>query len=153
MDKRFSTIPEPLWQKLQLLIPPPPPRPTRRGRPRNHDRVVVSGIIYRLRTGCQWRAIPPEFGSGQTCHRPFQEWERQGVFQKLFICMLHDYDHRRGIQWQWGALDSVIAKAPKGGSHGTEPNGPGEERNEAARLDRRPRRARQYSLKRRESPR
>ncbi|WP_155722417.1 transposase [Leptospira weilii] len=24
---------------------------------------------------CQWRAIPNEFGSGQTCHRRFQEWE------------------------------------------------------------------------------
>jgi transposase len=115
MDKRFSTIPEPLWQKLQLLIPPTPARPTRRGRPRNDDRAVMTGIVYRLRTGCQWRAIPPEFGSGQTCHRRFQEWERQGVFEKLFICMLHYYDRRRGIQWQWGALDSVIVKAPKGG--------------------------------------
>lgn len=114
MDKRFSTIPEPLWQKLKLLIPPPAVR-TRRGRPRNDDRAVMAGIIYRLRTGCQWRAIPPAFGSGQTCHRRFQEWERQGVFQKLFVCMLHYYDHRRGIQWRWGALDSVIVKAPKGG--------------------------------------
>jgi transposase len=115
MDKRFRTIPEPLWQKLQLLIPPLPPRRTRRGRPRNDDRAVMTGILYRLRTGCQWRAIPPEFGSGQTCHRRFQEWERQGVFEKLFVCMLHYYDHRRGIQWQWGALDSVTVKAPKGG--------------------------------------
>lgn len=114
MDKRFSTIPEPLWQKLKLLIPPPPVK-TRRGRPRHDDRAVMAGIIYRLRTGCQWRAIPPAFGSGQTCHRRFQEWERQGVFQKLFVCMLHYYDHRRGIQWRWGALDSVIVKAPKGG--------------------------------------
>src|SRR5512143_984593 len=114
MDKRFSTIPEPLWQKLQLLIPPPVRR-SHRGRPRNDDRAVMGGIIYRLRTGCQWRAIPREFGSGQTCHRRFQEWERQGVFEKLFICMLRYYDHRRGIQWKWGALDSVTVKSPKGG--------------------------------------
>jgi len=115
MDKRFSTIPEPLWQKLQLLIPPRAVK-SRRGRPRNDDRAVMGGIIYRLRTGCQWRAIPREFGSGQTCHRRFQEWERAGVFEKLFVCMLHYYDHRRGIQWKWGALDSVIVKAPKGGT-------------------------------------
>lgn len=115
MDKRFSSIPDPLWAKLKLLIPPEPPKP-RGGRPRVDDRAVLSGIIYRVRTGCQWRALPREFGSGQTCHRRFQEWERQGVFQKLFVCMLHYYDHRRGIQWQWGALDSVIVKAPKGGT-------------------------------------
>lgn len=114
MDKRFSTIPDPLWRKLRLLIPVEPPKP-KGGRPRVEDRMVMSGIVYRLRTGCQWRAIPREFGSGQTCHRRFQEWERQGVFQKLFVCMLRYYDHRREIQWQWGALDSVIVKAPKGG--------------------------------------
>jgi transposase len=114
MDNRFSTIPEPLWRKLKVLIPSTPPRP-KGGRPRVNDRAVMSGIVYRLRTGCQWRAIPREFASGPTCHRRFQEWERQGVFQKLFVCMLHYYDHRRGIQWQWGALDSVIVKAPKGG--------------------------------------
>jgi transposase len=96
---------------------------------------VMGGIIYRLRTGCQWRAIPPAFGSGQTCHRRFQEWERQGVFETLFVCMLHHYDHRRGIQWRWGALDSVIVKAPKGGSHGTEPNGLRQERHETPCLD------------------
>jgi transposase len=114
MDKQFRTIPDPLWKKLRLLLPPEPPKP-KGGRPRLDDRAVLSGIVYRLRTGCQWRAIPREFGSGQTCHRRFQAWERAGVFQKLFICMLHYYDHRRGIQWQWGALDSVIVKAPKGG--------------------------------------
>jgi len=114
MDKRFSSIPEPLWSKLKLLIPPEPPKPTG-GRPRVDDRAVLTGIIYRLRTGCQWHAIPREFASGPTCHRRFQQWERQGVFEKLFVCMLHYYDHRRGIQWQWGALDSVIVKAPKGG--------------------------------------
>jgi len=27
MDKRFSTIPDPLRKKLQLLIPPEPPKP------------------------------------------------------------------------------------------------------------------------------
>jgi transposase len=114
MDKRFRTLPVPLWDKLKLLIPPEPPKP-RGGRPRVDDRAVMSGIAYRLRTGCQWRAIPREFASGQTCHRRFQQWERAGVFEKLFVCMLHYYDHRRGIQWQWGALDSVIVKAPKGG--------------------------------------
>ncbi|WP_322621767.1 transposase, partial [Leptospira borgpetersenii] len=46
------------------------------GRNRLPTRVVMAGIIYRMKTGCQWRAIPSNFGSGQTCHRRFQEWER-----------------------------------------------------------------------------
>ncbi|EPE82033.1 hypothetical protein LEP1GSC021_1539, partial [Leptospira noguchii str. 1993005606] len=47
-----------------------------KARRRPPARVVMTGIIYRMKTGCQWRAIPNEFGSGQTCHRRFQEWER-----------------------------------------------------------------------------
>jgi transposase len=114
MDKRFSSIPDPLWSKLKLLIPPEAAKP-KGGRPRVDDRAVLTGIIYRLRTGCQWRAIPREFASGPTCHRRFQEWERHGVFEQLFVCMLHYYDHCRGIRLQWSALDAVIVKAPKGG--------------------------------------
>lgn len=114
MDKQFSTIPKPLWEKFQRLLPPKVPKP-KGGRPRVDDRAVLGGILYRLRTGCQWRAIPREFASGPTCHRRFQEWERAGVFTKAFVCMLRYYDLRRGIQWQWGALDSVMVKAPKGG--------------------------------------
>lgn len=114
MDKRFSTIPTELWNKLALVIPAEPPKP-RGGRPRVDDRLVMSGILYRLRTGCPWRAIPHQVGSGQTCHRRFQAWERAGVVETAFVCLLHSYDRRRGMQWQWGALDSVTVKAPKGG--------------------------------------
>jgi len=114
MDTRFSTIPEPLWQKLQSLLPPAPPKP-KGGRPRVDDRRIFAGILYRLRTGCQWRAIPREFATGPTCHRRFQEWERRGVFTKTFVCMLRYYDARRGIDWEWGALDGILVKAPKGG--------------------------------------
>lgn len=36
-------------------------------------RQVLGGIVYRLRTGCQWQAVPAQFGSGRTCHRQFRE--------------------------------------------------------------------------------
>ena len=58
------------------------------------------GILYVLRTGCQWKALPSEYGSGFTCHRRFQEWVRIGVFQKLWIKLLEQYDEIRGIEWE-----------------------------------------------------
>jgi transposase len=36
--------------------------------------VVLNGILYVLRTGCHWKAVPKEYGSGSTLHRRFQEW-------------------------------------------------------------------------------
>ena len=115
MDQRFSTIPEPLWRLVVPLLPPEPPKP-KGGRPRVHDRRVLGGILYRLRTGCQWRAIPDRFASGPTCHRRFQQWVAAGVFTRTFVQLLKVYDERRGIDWHWTALDSATVKAPKGGS-------------------------------------
>ncbi|WP_426580457.1 IS5 family transposase [Leptospira interrogans serovar Szwajizak] len=85
------------------------------GRNRVPARIVMAGIIYRMKTGCQWRAIPNEFGSGQTCHRRFQEWERAGVFKKIYKSILKYYDVKNKIAWDWASMDSAMVKAPKGG--------------------------------------
>ena len=75
----------------------------------------MNGILYRLKTGCQWDAIPAEFGSRSTCYRRFVEWTEAGVFQMMHVEMLLLYDQERGIEWAWASLDSASVKAPKGG--------------------------------------
>jgi transposase len=77
--------------------------------------MVLDGILYVLRTGCQWKVVPKEFGSGSTCHKRFQEWERTHVFEKLWAKLLMRYDELRGIPWRFQSLDSVTVKAPLGG--------------------------------------
>jgi transposase len=115
MDPKFRTVPEALWRAVAPVLPVERPKP-RGGRPRVPDRRVLAGILYRLRTGCQWKALPPEFGSGSTCHARLQEWRARGVFTAAFVAMLKRYDRRRGIRWQWAALDGFLVKAPKGGT-------------------------------------
>jgi len=114
MDARYADVPDELWEAVKVGLPREKPKP-KGGRPRVPDRVVLSGIVYRLRTGCQWRALPREFGSGATCHRRFTEWVRRGIFPKVWESVLLFYDLKKGIDWKWGSLDSVIVKAPKGG--------------------------------------
>ena len=115
MDQRFHTLPRRLWRDVEPLLPVEPPKP-RGGRPRVDDRLVLGGILYRLRTGCHGRAIPREFASGPTCHRRFQPWVAAGVFTRALVAALERYDRRRGIVWEWTALDSATVRAPKGGS-------------------------------------
>jgi transposase len=115
MDPKYRTVPDELWHAVAPLLPPERPKP-RGGRPRIPDRQVLAGIVYRLRTGCQWKALPSEFGSGSTCHLRMQQWARAGVFTDIFVALLQRYDKRRGIQWHWSALDALIVKAPKGGT-------------------------------------
>ncbi|MCH1913341.1 IS5 family transposase [Leptospira noguchii] len=108
-------MPDALWKQIAPLIPKEKVNP-KGGRNRVPTRVVMAGIIYRMKTGCQWRAIPNEFGSGQTCHRRFQEWERARIFKKIYKSILKYYDVKNQIAWDWASMDSAMVKAPKGGA-------------------------------------
>jgi len=76
---------------------------------------VIDGILYVLRTGCQWKMLPKEYGSGSTCHRRFQEWNRLDAFKKGWIRILKIYDDCIGINWTWQSIDSIYIKSPLGG--------------------------------------
>ena len=107
-------IPDELWERMEGLLPKYRPSP-KGGRPRLPLRQVADGIFYALRTGCQWKALPREFGSGSAVHGYFQEWARRGVFRKLWRLALEEYDELKGIQWEWQSMDGAMTKAPLGG--------------------------------------
>jgi transposase len=109
----IKKIPDDVWNEVKEILPPEKP-PKTVGRPIVRYRTVLDGILYVLRTGCQWKSLPKEYGSGSTCHRRFQEWVRKGVFQKLWVRLLEVYDDARGIKWRWQSLDSASVKAPLG---------------------------------------
>jgi putative transposase len=113
-------IPDDMWHWIQHLFPPEKP-PRTPGRPVVPFRTVLNGILYVLRTGCQWKATPAIYGSGSTVYRRFQEWERAGIIHAILKLMLRRYDHTRGIAWEWQAADTKMVPAPLGGS-ATGPN-------------------------------
>lgn len=113
-------MPDELWARIRPLLPREKPAGTR-GRPVVPFRQVMDGIFYVLRTGCHWKAVPREFGSGSTVHRRFQEWTQAGIFERLWRDVLQEYDALVGIDWTWQSLDSAITKAPLGGEE-TGPN-------------------------------
>ena len=108
-------IPDDLWQEVEPLFPVPQERKLT-GRKRVSYHQVLNGILYVLRTGCQWKAVPKKYGSGSTCHKRFQEWVRAGVFRQLWEKLLDQYDEMKGIDWAWQIVDTAIVPAPLGGS-------------------------------------
>jgi transposase len=75
--------------------------------------VVFEAIVYVLRTGCQWKALPHErFGSASAIHQRFLQWERAGFFQALWHAGLAEYEQMAGIAWQWQSIDGAMMKAP-----------------------------------------
>ena len=107
-------IPDELWERIGSLLPPPKPK-KKLGRPRMDDRRAMTAIFYVLRTGCQWKALPRTLGAPSTVHDRFQEWRREGVFEKMWHAGLLEYDERKGLDWEWQAMDGAMTKAPLGG--------------------------------------
>jgi len=129
----WRDVPDTFWERVKPLLPPPRPRP--RGRKPLDQRQVLNGVLYVLRTGCQWKMLPREYGSGSSCHRYFQAWVRAGVFRKLWRRCLQEYDELRGVDWRWQSLDSVTIQAPvKGPAKGGSTSAP--TRRTAARMGR-----------------
>ena len=117
---RSWEVSDELWQKIQPLVPSRPARVARRryqrkpggGRKPMAPRQVFSAIVYVLRTGCQWQALPKEFGSASAVHAHFQCWREAGFFRRLWRAGLAEYDEMEGIAWEWQSVDGTQGKAP-----------------------------------------
>jgi putative transposase len=77
---------------------------------------MLGAMLYVLRTGLQWNALPREIGASTTVYDRFRAWEREGFFARLWAAGLAEYDELVGIDWEWLSLDGVMTKAPFGGA-------------------------------------
>ncbi len=140
-NPRVWCLPEALWERMAPLLPKYPVS-RKGGRPRLPLRQIANGIFYVLRTGCQWKAAPREYGSGSTLHSYFQEWTKLGIFHKLWKTTLLEYDDLKGIQWEWQSMDGAMTKSPLGGEKNREkPDRSRKTWCQEVRVDRRTRRA------------
>ena len=105
-----------LWQRIQPLIPPRPPRP-KGGRPPVEDRAALTGILFVLRTGIQWEYLPQEMGCGcgMTCWRRLRDWHQAGVWQRIWRFLLDELGLADAIDWQRAIVDSSSVRAVFGG--------------------------------------
>ena len=78
-------VSEALWLRIEPLLPVPARRFRFPGRKRIDDRLCLEGILYVLRWGVPWRALPLAEGgpSGGTCWRRFREWTDAGVWDQV----------------------------------------------------------------------
>ena len=108
------------WARVEPLVPARAQVPGKTylrrpgaGRPPKPARQVFEAVVYVLRTGCQWKALPKEqFGSASAVHKRFLEWEKAGFFQALWAAGLAEYDQMEGIAWRWQSIDGAMFKAP-----------------------------------------
>ncbi|MGK9264234.1 IS5 family transposase [Sinorhizobium meliloti] len=61
--------------------------PLSHGVPRVDDQRVVSGIVYVIRNGLQWKDAPKAYGPHKTLYNRFIRWSRLGVFDRIFAAL------------------------------------------------------------------
>jgi transposase len=61
--------------------------PLPHGVPRVDDRRVISGIIYVIRNGWQWKDPPKAYGPHKTLYNRFVRWSLAGVFDRIFVAL------------------------------------------------------------------
>lgn len=68
------------WAILESLVPANRPG----GRPPKYSRRdLLEAMVYAVRQGCTWRALPSEFPHWNTVFWYFQEWQRDGTWDRI----------------------------------------------------------------------
>ena len=75
----------------------------RRTKPRTVDLYdVFCGVLYLLKSGCQWRMLPADFSNWRTCYQYFRQWsERPGPGQDSILEQVLKKIGWRGPTKQW----------------------------------------------------
>ncbi|EMF80876.1 hypothetical protein LEP1GSC188_3094 [Leptospira weilii serovar Topaz str. LT2116] len=102
------------WKILEPLIIEPNVREDGKGRPRMDARSILNGILWILRTGAQWKELPDRYPPYQTCHRRFQEWNRNGTMRNMIRSLASDLKERGGIDIEESFIDGTFVPAKKG---------------------------------------
>jgi transposase len=97
------------WALVQPLLP----APSATGRKRRDDRQVLDGILYALRTGCQWRDIPDRYGPWKTIHNRFTRWRAEKVVDRIADGLLSILEDRGEIDQDLWCVDATISRAAR----------------------------------------
>ena len=117
----FWALVEPLVPRRRRLEGKEYKRKPGGGRKPMAMRRVFEAVVFVLRTGIQWKALPRDLGSGSAVHKYFQEWEQAGFFANLWRQGLTKYDDLVGISWEcvripanWQSIDGCKVESPLG---------------------------------------
>jgi putative transposase len=113
-----TDLTEEQWALLVSLLPERKWHPGGPGRPPYDLRRVLNGILYLIKTGCQWRMLPREFGHWSTIYAYFKRWRREGVWACLMEVLRQLERRRLGRQSEpsAGSVDSQSIKTATQGS-------------------------------------
>ena len=107
-------VPDDLWERIEPVILELDP-PKAKGRKRVNQRKMLEGIIFRMRSSCQWNHLPRELGDDSTIHQTFQRWVQLGVLERIWAELVAECEELGAVEWEWQSADCAMGKARFGG--------------------------------------
>lgn len=103
-----------LWVRIAPLLPPKPEHP-KGGRPFVSDRACFEDILYVLRNGIKWNAMPACYPSSTTCWNRFNQWTKLGIWPQIWKLVLKELQKAGKLDLRELSIDATFAEARKGG--------------------------------------
>jgi transposase len=114
-----SILSEQLWRRIEPLLPKNKKRRNIQyaGRKPSDARQVLTAIIFVLKTAVPWKSLPAtsDVPSGHTCRRRLIEWDKRGVWRRLWQSILAELQAAGQLDWERGVVDSSGVRAGHGG--------------------------------------
>ncbi|WP_443065168.1 IS5 family transposase [Streptomyces sp. NBC_00536] len=109
------------WDRLESFLP----RGGARGGRWSDHRRVINGVLYRVRTGVQWRDLPERFGPWETAYKRHRRWSADGTWKMLLSRVQAAEDAVGQIDWDV-SVDSTAVRAHQhaAGARKTPPRDP-----------------------------
>ena len=96
------------WARLKPLLPQSRTGPKAlRG-----DRLFIEAVIFRAKTGLQWRDLPARFGPWKSVYNRFSNWAKKGHWATIFRELQFEVDETGSI------VDGSVVRAHQDASGG-----------------------------------
>ncbi len=119
MTKSRPAYPTDLNDSEKRIIAPLLPKPSQRGRPREHEWYeILNAIFYIVRSGCAWRLLPHDLPPWKTVYHYFRLWRTDGTWERINTALREAVREQAGRKRQPSAaiLDSQTVKTVEGGA-------------------------------------
>ena len=72
---------------------------------------MIDGILWVLRTGSPWRALPERYGSWKTVSSRFYRWQKAAVWDHVLSELQRQADAEGRLDWSLHFVDSTVIRA------------------------------------------
>src|SRR5919199_6566715 len=102
LERSRFMVSDAVWEKVAPVLPGKVSDP---GATARDNRLFLEAVLWRVRTGAQWRDLPGAFGRWNSVFQRFRRWVKGGVFERVFGCVSDEPD------FEYALIDGTIVTA------------------------------------------